>query len=103
MPARLCLALASTLCVACLTPSHSFAQGKGKHWVRTQRFKLYSDGRLFDVANDPREKNIIDAQSQSAEAAKARAQLQAVLENLNSELVFSLPSDSSFRLKPMPR
>ena len=36
----------------------AFAEGRGgKAWVRTQRFKLYEDGRFFDVAADPAEEN----------------------------------------------
>jgi arylsulfatase A-like enzyme len=34
----------------------AFSQGRGKHWVRTQRWKLYNDGRFFDVETDPAEK-----------------------------------------------
>ena len=37
---------------------YAFAEGRGgKAWVRTQRFKLYEDGRFFDVAADPMEEN----------------------------------------------
>jgi len=39
----------------------AFAQSGNKHWVRTQRWKLYNDGRLFDVQTDPAEKkNLAD-------------------------------------------
>lgn len=33
----------------------AFAQHQGKHWVRTHRWKLYSDGRFYDLKNDPHE------------------------------------------------
>ncbi len=39
----------------------AFAEGRGKHWVRTQRWKLYNDGRFFDIEMDPAEKkNLAD-------------------------------------------
>ena len=34
----------------------AFAQLRAKYWVRTKRWKLYNDGRFFDVATDPEEK-----------------------------------------------
>lgn len=34
----------------------AFAEGRGKYWVGTQRWKLYNDGRFFDVETDPAEK-----------------------------------------------
>ena len=47
----------------------AFSQGRGKHWVRTQRWKLYNDGRFFDVENDPAEKkNLKDAVPNAASA-----------------------------------
>ena len=35
---------------------HAFAEGRGKAWVRTKQYKLYSDGKFFDVKNDAMEK-----------------------------------------------
>lgn len=43
------------------------------------RFKLYSDGRLFDVRADDKEKQPLAAASLSADAAAAKAKLQAAL------------------------
>ncbi len=44
------------------TRKWAFSQGRGKHWVRTRRWKLYNDGRLFDVEANPAEKkNLADA------------------------------------------
>ena len=34
----------------------AFAEGRGQFWVRTQRWKLYQNGRFFDVVNDPYER-----------------------------------------------
>jgi len=61
----------------------AFAQHRGKYWVRTQRFKLYGDGKLYDVKNDPRENLPIDSQKQSADAEKAREKLRTVIDRLN--------------------
>ena len=33
-----------------------FAEHRGKMWVRTKRFKLYNDGRFYNVADDPEER-----------------------------------------------
>ncbi|MBW3595809.1 MAG: sulfatase-like hydrolase/transferase [Planctomycetes bacterium] len=62
----------------------AFAQGGGKHWVRTQQFKLYSDGRFFNVANDPQETGPLDLQDLSPAAAAARRRLRAALDALNA-------------------
>lgn len=55
---------------------------RGKYWVRTQRWKLYGDGRLVDVENDPREKKPVAEDAQSAEAAAARRELRAAMDEL---------------------
>ena len=67
-----------------------FAQGrtfdasstkKNTAWVRTTRWKLYYDGRLFDMQNDVREKAAIMPGQGGDEANAARQQLQEVFEN----------------------
>ncbi len=68
----------------------AFAQGRGKAWVRTTRFKLYSDGKLFDVQNNGKEKSPIQMGSATAEAA--RTQLSSVLKKLNFPLAESSKS-----------
>lgn len=57
---------------------------RGKYWVRTQRWKLYGDGRLFDMDQDPDEKSPVPAEETSDEAAAARRELQAVVEDLRA-------------------
>ncbi len=49
-----------------------FCEHQGRKWVRTGRWKLYDDGRLFDMQNDPEERHPVAADEQSAEAAGAR-------------------------------
>jgi hypothetical protein len=53
--------------------------------VRTHRWKLYADGRLFDRENDPQEKTPVSKETQSDEAARARRELQAVVDELRPE------------------
>jgi arylsulfatase A len=52
-------------------PDFEFAMG--------QRFKLYRDGTLYDLADDPDEKRPLDAGALPAEAAAARETLAAAL------------------------
>jgi arylsulfatase A-like enzyme len=51
-------------------------------FVFDKRWKLYGDGRLFDVSADPLEKNCIAADSGSSEARRARKRLQTVLDSI---------------------
>jgi len=57
-------------------------RGSKRYWVRTQRWKLYHDGTLFDLKTDPREKKAIPPGKQSPAAAKARKQLRKVKRSL---------------------
>ena len=34
----------------------AYAEGRGRFFVKTQRWKLYNDGKFFDLKNDPNEK-----------------------------------------------
>lgn len=55
---------------------------QGSFWARTQRWKLYGDGRLYDVARDPRETQAIAAANDTQESARVRAMLSAVFRKL---------------------
>ena len=64
---------ASTLFRTGSAPSrkYAFAQGRGgRAWVRTQKYKLYNDGKYFDVAVDPFEKNPLTRTNDDAAANK---------------------------------
>jgi arylsulfatase A len=67
-------------------PGHSrdwvFVEHSGKRFVRTQQWKIYDDGRLFDMKQDPKEAEPVVPEQQSAEAAAARKKLQNVLDGL---------------------
>ena len=75
--------------------------GKGREWVyihhgdnrakpgmravRDKRWKLYADGRLYDMKKDPFEKEPIAADGAGPEASAARKRLQAVLATLKGD------------------
>jgi arylsulfatase A len=60
----------------------AYAEHRGKCWVRTQRWKLYDDGRLIDVPSDPEEQHPIPPDAASPEATAARKMLRAGLDEL---------------------
>lgn len=66
------------------TRQWTFAAARGKHWVRDHKWKLYSDGRFFDVSNDPFEKTPVKDTDLSKKAAKAKTKLVAILKSLNA-------------------
>lgn len=59
-----------------------FCEHGGRHWVRTRKWKLYDDGRLFDVKSDPAEARSVALDEQTPEAAAARKRLQEALDRL---------------------
>jgi arylsulfatase A len=61
----------------------AFVENRGKHWVRDRRWKLYGNGKLFDVSRDPAEKTSLKHGAGSAEANAARRRLSSALESLN--------------------
>jgi arylsulfatase A len=63
----------------------AFAEHKGKFFVRNQRWKLYGDGRFYDMAVDGDEKMPLADDKLSVEAAAARDDLEQALVNLNYE------------------
>ena len=58
------------------------AYTKLDRFARDQRYKLYDDGRLFDVPSDVLEQNPIPPGQEPAKAKQARARLQEVLDTL---------------------
>lgn len=63
----------------------AFAEHGKKYWVRDRRWKLYDDGRLYDVENDPREREPVLPEAGSPMAASARTRLSKVMASLNYE------------------
>jgi arylsulfatase A len=59
-------------------PRHGRNRGK-RRWTRDRRWKLYSDGKLFDVVADPKEREPVALDGAPAEAATARTKLAVIL------------------------
>jgi arylsulfatase A len=51
-------------------------------FARTKRYKLYSDGRMYDVPHDWQEQQPIDATTAGPEVSRIRAMLQRVLHSM---------------------
>jgi arylsulfatase A len=64
-----------------------FAEHEGKCFVRNLRWKLYNDGRFFDMDSDIDEKQPLTAIGLSTEAAAALKELQKALQALNYKTV----------------
>jgi arylsulfatase A len=60
----------------------AYCQAGNKGWVRTHQWKLYRDGRLYDVQSDTLEKSPILGDSDTTQTAKIRKKLEAVLSSL---------------------
>ena len=62
--------------------SWALAEHKGKSFVRNQRWKLYSDGRLFDLKEDPLEQKPIDTVAESGSSKRAHLLLTKALSDV---------------------
>ena len=60
-------------------PRPEWENSSSQRFVRDQRYKLYGDGRFYDVANDPLERKPLEAQNDT------RKKLAAVLEKMPAE------------------
>ncbi|MDJ0851158.1 MAG: sulfatase-like hydrolase/transferase [Myxococcota bacterium] len=60
-----------------------FDEGGTHYYMRDLRWKLYQDGRLFDLESDPRELRPLLPGAEPAEAARARGRLRRRLVELN--------------------
>jgi len=58
----------------------AYAEAAGRFWVRNQRWKLYNDGRYFDMAADPFEKQPLDTEMLSAPDAQVYRDLKTALQ-----------------------
>jgi len=62
----------------------AYCQWSGKAWVRNQRWKLYRDGRLYDIKKDPLEKSPIRSDSDTPEMSRIRNELFPVFSRLKN-------------------
>ena len=60
-----------------------FAEHKGECFVRNQRWKLYSDGRFYDMLADPDEQKPLASDALPVSASVAHRELQEALDGLN--------------------
>lgn len=56
---------------------------EGRFWSRTHRWKLYSDGQLFDTEKDYAERNPIMVEDDNELTATVRAKLEGVFKELD--------------------
>ena len=57
-------------------------ESSGLRWVRTARWKLYSDGRLFDMATDPQERRPVSSGDERTD--DVRAKLESAFASLDA-------------------
>ncbi len=55
-------------------------------FARNKQYKLYEDGRLFDVTTDPLEKNPLRPENDDAQTSSARKKLESVLDKMKREM-----------------
>jgi arylsulfatase A len=60
-----------------------YVELNGKHYVRTQRWKLNNSGELFDMKEAPFKEIPVDKDATDAESVAARERLEEVLEGLD--------------------
>jgi arylsulfatase A len=60
-----------------MVPFGGFQLHAGR-WARNQRFKLYEDGRFYDLVRDPLEKHAMQSGEVLGDAASAKALLEEV-------------------------
>ena len=60
----------------------AYQQWQEKAWIRTQEWKLYEQGNLFDMVNDPFEKNPFNSENVTETSKKMRNILSKELLNL---------------------
>ena len=60
----------------------AYASANDARWVRTQRWKLYDDGRMFDMAAGRAEDTPLAISEASTEALRARSALESALQAL---------------------
>jgi len=73
-----------------------------REWAFDHRYKLYRDGRFFELATDPEEKSPVPIDSLSGDAAAAARKLQAVLDQLEDARPAELDRQFQESMKDQP-
>lgn len=63
-----------------------YVQWEEDSWIRNHKWKLYNNGNLFDMENDPAEKSPFTMASENKESASAREFLKSEMESLTGEI-----------------
>ena len=64
--------------------AYAFSESRGKQgFVRDQRWKLYANGKMFDLKNDPAEKKALPEKPEETEAQRVKVRLAQALDKLN--------------------
>lgn len=64
--------------------AYAFSESRGKKgFVRDQRWKLYANGKLFDLRQDPAEKKALPEKPEETETQRVKARLAQALDKLN--------------------
>ena len=61
-----------------------FAEHRGKSWVRTRDWKLYRDGRFFDLTADPDETRPVPEEAKTPVHGRLQTILERLFENHRS-------------------
>lgn len=59
-----------------------YTEHEDTYWIRSKEWKLYNDGRFFDMVNDPEEKNPLDENNSTPSSNQAREKLADSLRKL---------------------
>ena len=59
-----------------------FNQFEANAWIRTHQWKLYEDGRLYDMVNDPLEQTPVNSEMEDKDTASIRKMLTKQMNRL---------------------
>ena len=59
-----------------------YTERDGTYWIRSKNWKLYNDGRFYDLATDPEEQKSLEATKATPQSAEARKELSNALKDL---------------------
>ena len=59
-----------------------YTEHEGTYWIRSKNWKLYNDGRFYDLVADPEEQKPLDSNNAMPKAAEARKKLSRTLKKL---------------------